>query len=214
MLYLGGDVLGCVDNICILGRPRTVFVCERFRRFSVFLGAGSQRSKRKSIRVLSQKKKYLMSYTTSDALLKRCASVLDQAGKNGEEFPTYLKLKADLVRDVGAKEFDDVKEKVQDMLLKKCATLRGRDNHVEVILLFDVDETLVIAENSLTPYRYNEELMNAWRSTLNCLNSVRCCSFLFTSQQLCTPAFVYRPADEPTSEPSRVRSVLECWSEF
>tara|TARA_B100000123_G_C25343930_1_gene259776 strand:- start:43 stop:492 length:450 start_codon:yes stop_codon:yes gene_type:complete len=147
-----------------------------------------------------------MSYTTSDALLKRCEHILDQAGKNGEEFPTYLKLKADLVRDVGAKEFDDVKETVQDMLLKKCATLRSRDNHVEVILLFDVDETLVIAENSLTPYRYNEELMNAWRSALNCLNSVRCCSFLFTSQQLCTPAFVYRPADEPTSEPSRVRS--------
>ena len=155
-----------------------------------------------------------MSYTTSDALLKRCEHILDQAGKNGEEFPTYLKLKSNLVRDVGAKEFDEVKEQVQDMLLKKCATLRGRDTHVEVVLLFDVDETLVIAENSLTPYRYNEELMNAWRSTLNCLNSVRCCSFLFTSQQLCTPAFVYRPADEPTSEPSRVRSVLECWSEF
>ena len=155
-----------------------------------------------------------MSYTTTDVLLKRCQLLLDEVESNGEDFPTYMSLKADLVREIGKREFDEVKDKVQDMLLKKCALLRGRDTHVEVVLLFDVDETLVIAENSLTPYRYNEELMNAWRKCLNCLNSVRCCSFLFTSQQLCTPAFVYRPADEPTSEPSRVRLRMHLRDKF
>ena len=97
------------------------------------------------------------------------------------------------------------KDKIKRLLLRASNELRQRDKHVEVVLLFDVDETLVTAKNSLTPYTYNEALMRVWRKTLNCLTSVRTASFLFTSQSLCTPAFVYRPEDEPRSEPSRMK---------
>lgn len=141
------------------------------------------------------------------AILAQARCILkQQISKNPSDYPSYPALKAQLVEEFEMAMFDANKLDIQKLFMKTYSDLQKRAKHIGVVLLFDVDETLAISENSLKPYEYNEPLIKVWRKTLDCLKkSVTFCSFLFTSQVLCTPAFVYQPADEPSSEPSRVK---------